>query len=234
MFYPPYILLFFIYTFNMHVSIQKQLKNLIFFVFSVVWHTIYRLKNITGGTFMSENIKYSKAETEKYIKTLKRASKSNSHDLLIKYAESPNINMRIAAAGNLAAKDYLIEDPDYRVSKTMAQTIIRNNPNSAHDFLSSPKMEIRSCAAIFLAEKGLLTENELEDLDIPIVRNLIFKRLYLKEIASIYKNGDIKTLLNDELNILMFWMNSMKIIHPPWIKRIRQTMSQNTLKQLTN
>lgn len=147
-------------------------------------------------------LKYSKSETEKYTRKLERTPKDSLEIEVQQYAASPNVNMRIAAAHFIYAQNILMKDKDYRVLRTMADTIIRKDLEAAHKLLKHPHIEVRSCAAIALAQKEQLSYEELSSLDVPIIRSLISKRLCLEDIAEIYKHGDIKTLLNDELNVM--------------------------------
>lgn len=147
-------------------------------------------------------IKYSKAESEKFTNKLKRLKSEAQKEYVLAYAQSENVNKRIAAAHFNASFDLLLEDSDIRVVKTLAENSVKTAPDLARNFLKHNSMEVRSSAAVALAKHGALTENELCELDVPIVRNLISKRLYLMEIARIYKHGDIKKLLNDELNVM--------------------------------
>lgn len=159
-------------------------------------------KKEAGFRMATSILKYSKTETEKYTRKLERTPKNSLAKEIERYAKSPDVNMRIAAAHYILAQDILINDKDYRVLRTMADTIIRNDLEAAHKLLNHPQIEVRSCAAIALAQKDELTYKELSRLDIPIIRSLISKRLCLSDIAEIYKHGDIKTLLNDELNVM--------------------------------
>lgn len=158
------------------------------------------LKINNNETAITSDFNYDEFENlQKKINNLvieKRKSKA------LLYSKSKNPNKRAAAATVGINLDDLKNDDDVNVRRIVAQNALSYNKQIVYDLINDHDTTVKTSAIVALGKAGYLTEKDIENIETPIIRVLIKSRIALKEIAKVYKFGEIKLLLNNELNLM--------------------------------
>lgn len=141
------------------------------------------------------------------VNKLERSLPPDSSTELLLYSTSDDVNKRALAAKHGVNLEYLAEDEDINVLKYVARYSAKYSEEIARYFFNSENRELHTLAALSLSEADLLTDKEIENMETPVLRLLIKNRSSLMQIARIHKVGEIKVLMNQELNKMSRYEN---------------------------
>lgn len=158
------------------------------------------LKINNNETAVTSEFNYD--EFEKLQRKLNKLVLERKNEKAINYIKSNNPNKRAVAASFGFGLDELKNDNNIDVRRIVAQNAIKYNKDVVYELINDEDTTVKTSAIVALGKAGLLKEKDIENLETPIIRVLINSRIALDVIAKVYKFGEIKLLLNKELNTM--------------------------------
>lgn len=158
------------------------------------------LKINSNETAVTSEFNYE--EFEKIERKLNKIIPEKRQEKAALYVKSKNPNKRAAAAAVGVGLNELKKDENIDVRRIVAQRAIEYDKNVVYELVNDSDTTVKTSAIVALGKSNLLTEKDIENLETPIIRVLINSRIALDVIAKVYKFGEIKLLLNKELNVM--------------------------------
>ena len=158
------------------------------------------LKMNSNETAITSEFNYE--EFEKIERKLNKIIPEKRQEKASLYVKSKNPNKRAAAAAIGVGLNELKNDKNIDVRRIVAQRAIEYDKDIVYELVNDKDTTVKTSAIVALGKANLLTEKDIENLETPIIRVLINSRISLDVIAKVYKFGEIKLLLNKELNVM--------------------------------